>query len=38
MAQTEQADGENPGAVDLAQTIEKTQAFEIETMKELLAS
>lgn len=36
MAQTEQADGENPDAIDLAETIEETQASEIETMRELL--
>ena len=38
MAQTEQADGEYPDAIDLAETIEETQASEIETMEELLGS
>ena len=38
MAQTEQADGENPDAIDLAETIEETQTAEIETMNELLGS
>ncbi|GAB6987307.1 DUF305 domain-containing protein [Nocardioides pyridinolyticus] len=38
MAQTEQADGENPDAIDLAETIEETQTSEIETMKELIGS
>lgn len=38
MAQTQQAEGQFPEAVDLAETIEKTQAAEIETMQELLAS
>jgi uncharacterized protein (DUF305 family) len=38
MAQTEQAEGEYPDAIDLAETIEETQTTEIETMKELLAS
>ncbi|PUA80782.1 DUF305 domain-containing protein [Nocardioides currus] len=36
MAQTEQADGEYPDAIDLAETIEETQTAEIETMKELI--
>ena len=38
MAQTEQADGEYPDAIDLAETIEETQTSEIETMKEILGS
>jgi uncharacterized protein (DUF305 family) len=38
MAQTEQADGEYPEAIDLAETIEETQASEIETMEEILGS
>lgn len=38
MAQTEQADGENPDAIDLAETIEETQTAEIETINELLGS
>ncbi|PKH41765.1 Uncharacterized conserved protein, DUF305 family [Nocardioides alpinus] len=38
MAQTEQADGESPDAIDLAETIEETQAAEIETMKAILES
>lgn len=38
MAQTEQADGENPDAIDLAETIEETQAAEIETMTGILES
>ena len=36
MAQTEQADGEYPDAIDLAETIEETQTAEIEAMKELV--
>jgi uncharacterized protein (DUF305 family) len=38
MAQTEQADGENPDAKALAEAIQAAQTQEIETMKELLAS
>lgn len=38
MAQTEQADGQNADAIDLAETIEKTQTAEIETMKAILGS
>ena len=38
MAQTEQADGESPDAIDLAETIEETQTAEIETMKAILES
>ncbi len=38
MAQTEQADGEYPDAIALAETIEEAQTSEIETMKELLES
>lgn len=38
MAQTEQADGQNPDAIDLAETIEETQTAEIATMEELLGS
>ena len=38
MAQTEQADGENPDEIDLAETIEDAQTAEIETMEELLGS
>ena len=38
MAQTEQADGKYPDAIDLAKTIEQAQTSEIETMKELLGS
>lgn len=36
MADTEQADGENDDAVELAETIEQTQAAEIEQMEQLL--
>ena len=38
MAQVEQADGENPQAVELAATIEADQAAEIEEMQQLLQS
>ena len=38
MAQTQQSDGENAEAVELAETIEETQTSEIETIRELLAS
>jgi uncharacterized protein (DUF305 family) len=38
MAQTEQADGESPDAIDLAETIVETQTAEIETMKAILES
>jgi uncharacterized protein (DUF305 family) len=38
MAQTEQADGENPQAIDLAKGIEAAQTQEIVTMKKLLTS
>ena len=38
MAQSEQANGEYPDAIDLAETIERTQAAEIKAMKELLGS
>ncbi len=36
MAQTQQSDGENDEAVELAETIEETQAAEIEQMEQLL--
>lgn len=36
MAETEQTDGENDDAVELAETIEETQAAEIEQMEQLL--
>lgn len=38
MAQTEQAEGEFPDAITLAETIEETQSSEITTMRELLDS
>lgn len=38
MAQTEQADGQNTEAVELAETVEETQTSEIKTIRELLAS
>jgi len=38
MAQTEQSEGENPEAIDLAETIEETQTEEIHSMEDLLAS
>ena len=38
MAQTEQSDGENPQAIDLAEDIEAAQTKEIATMEELLGS
>ena len=38
MAQTEQANGENPQAIDLAKDIEAAQTGEIVVMKELLGS
>lgn len=38
MAQTEQADGEYPAAVDLAGAIESAQAREVEQMQQLLGS
>ncbi len=37
MAQEQQADGEYPDAIDLAETIEETQMSEIDTMQDLLA-
>lgn len=37
MAKVEQKDGQNADAIALAETIEETQASEIETMQELLA-
>lgn len=37
MAQTEQADGEYPDAVELAGNIETAQTAEIQTMQDLLA-
>ncbi|MDQ3485352.1 MAG: DUF305 domain-containing protein [Actinomycetota bacterium] len=36
MAEIEQADGENDDAVELAETIEETQAAEVEQMEQLL--
>jgi uncharacterized protein (DUF305 family) len=38
MAQTEQNDGENSDAIDLARTIESAQTTEIATMQALLGS
>ncbi|TNM37661.1 DUF305 domain-containing protein [Nocardioides albidus] len=38
MAKTEQADGEHPDAIALAEEIEKSQTAEITTMNELLGS
>jgi len=38
MAQTEQSEGENPEAIDLAETIEETQTEEMSSMEDLLAS
>jgi uncharacterized protein (DUF305 family) len=38
MAQTEQSDGEYPDAIEMAETIEKAQTAEIQTMEELLAA
>ena len=38
MARTEQAEGENPEAIALAETIERNQSKEIQSMEELLAS
>lgn len=37
MAQVEQSEGENPAAIDLAETIEESQTEEIQTMEDLLA-
>jgi uncharacterized protein (DUF305 family) len=38
MAQTEQAEGENPDALELAQTIVSDQTQEIQEMQQLLRS
>jgi uncharacterized protein (DUF305 family) len=38
MARTEQAEGQNPQALELAATIETDQTAEVEEMRQILAS